>query len=397
VEDATAFAKRRRVSTLKIMAGVASGAICIAFGPTSAKEIALTIAAALAFQIQRTDVRSRGRIAPFRESKAMMRTTRRQAVAGGLSALALPFATPARAQKLSDRTITVIVPFTAGSGPDLLGRIAAEEIRARWGQAVIVDNKPGASGNIGAAAASRAVPDGHTLVIWINTVLMNAALSRTLGYEPVKGFTPIVEIARGSLALGVHASAGISDIKSLVAASQTRPDGLRYASPGRGTPHHMAMELFKLRTGAKLDHIPYSGTGGAVNDFVAGHVPVMFIPIHVGLQHARAGAIRLLAVGSETRTPLAPDVPTLAEAGVANAEVDLWYALSAPAGTPPDIVQRLNAVMNEALADPKVRANLEGQGLFAVGGTASAFAARIDAELPRWQGVVRDANITADN
>jgi len=318
----------------------------------------------------------------------------RRAIVAGLAAAAVQ---PAAAQKLSERPITLVVPFSPGSGPDVLGRLAADEIRNRWGQAVVVDNRAGASGNLGAAFASRAAPDGHTLLLYINTVLLNAALSRNLPFDPVKGFEPIVEIARGSLALAVHASVGAADARSLVALSQARPDEIRYASPGRGTPHHLAMELFKLRTGAKLAHVPYSGTAGAVNDFIGGHVQAMFIPIHVGLEHARAGRIRLLAVGSAARTPLAPDVPTLAEQGVADAEVDLWYGLSAPAGTPAEIVARFNAAINDALAEPRIGTLLEGQGLNAVGGSSKAFADVIARDLPRWTAIVQGAGITAEN
>jgi tripartite-type tricarboxylate transporter receptor subunit TctC len=323
----------------------------------------------------------------------MVQVTRRAALAGAAAACV----SPARAQRLSDRPITIVVPFSPGSGPDVLGRLAADEIRSRWGQAVVVDNRAGASGNLGAAFASRAAPDGHTLLLYINTVLMNAALSRSLPFDPVKGFEPIVEVARGSLALAVHNSLDAVDVNALIAAAKAKPDDIRYASPGRGTPHHLAMELFKLRTGAKLSHVPYSGTAGAVNDFVGGHVQAMFIPIHVGLSHAQAGRIRLLAVGSDKRTPLAPSVPTLAEQGVADAEVDLWYGLSAPAGSPPDIVQRFNAVINEALAEPRIRTLLQGQGLEAVGGSSRAFTDVIARDLPRWTAIVQGAGIAAEN
>ncbi|MGL4634504.1 MAG: Bug family tripartite tricarboxylate transporter substrate binding protein [Beijerinckiaceae bacterium] len=323
----------------------------------------------------------------------MITLTRRALTFGAAATLA----TPALAQKLSDRPITIIVPFSPGSGPDVLARLAAEELRARWNQSVVVDNRVGASGTLGAAAASRATPDGHTLLLSVNTMLMNAALSRNLQFDPVAGFAPIVELAKGSLALAVHSGQPFTSARALVAASTAKPDDIRYASPGRGTPHHLAMELFKLRTGAKLAHIPYSGTGPAVNDFIGGHVQAMFIPIHVGLTHAKAGTIRLLAVGGDKRTPLAPDVPTLAEQGIVDAEVDLWYGLSAPAGTPADIIARFNAVMNEALADARVRKLLEGQGLEAMGGTSQAFAALIAKDLPRWVSIVQGAGITAEN
>lgn len=312
------------------------------------------------------------------------------------AAVAALGAAPAAAQKISDRTITIVVPFTPGSGPDVLARIAAEELRARWGQTVIVDNKPGASGNIGAASAARAAPDGHTLVLSVNTFLMNAALSKNLAYDPVKSFDPIVEIATGALALAVHRSVPVNSAKDLIAAAKAKPDEIAYASPGRGTPHHMAMELFKLNTGAPLRHIPYSGTGPAVNDFVAGTVQAMFIPVHVGLAQAQAGNIRLLALGSDKRSPLAPDVPTLAEQGIEGVEVDLWYALSAPAGTPKELIQRFNATMNEVLQTPRVRELLEKQGLQATGGTPDALAALIARDLPRWQRVVNEGKITAE-
>ncbi|MGL4242988.1 MAG: Bug family tripartite tricarboxylate transporter substrate binding protein, partial [Beijerinckiaceae bacterium] len=296
-----------------------------------------------------------------------------------------------------ERTVSIIVPFTAGSGPDILARLAADELRNRWGQAVMVDNRPGASGTLGAAAVNRAAPDGHTLMLWVNTLLMNAAMARNLTFDAVKGFSPIIDMADGVLALAVHSSVEAKDAQALIAATKAKPEAIRYASPGRGTPHHFAMELFKLRTEAKMDHVPYTGTAGAVNDFVAGHVQAMFIPIHVGLSHARAGRIRLLAVSSPKRTPLAPDVPTLAEQGVREAEVNLGYGLSAPPGTPPEIIQRFNAVMNEALRDERVVKLLEGQGLSPVGGTPDAFVKRIDDEAPRWVAVVRAAGISADN
>jgi tripartite-type tricarboxylate transporter receptor subunit TctC len=323
----------------------------------------------------------------------MTRITRRLLLTGAAATLA----SPAIAQRLSDRPITIIVPFSAGSGPDILARIAAEELRSRWNQAVVVDNRVGASGNLGAGAASRSTPDGHTLLLYVNTVLMNAALSRNMQFDPIKGFQPIIELARGSLALAVHSSQPFVDTKAFIAASIAKPDDIRYGSPGRGTPHHLAMELFKLRTGAKLSHVPYSGTGGVVNDFIGGHVQAMFIPLHVGLTHAQAGNIRLLAIASDKRSSLAPQVPTLTEQGIANAEVDLWYGLSAPAGTPVEIVERFNAVLNDVLKDQRIRTSLIAQGMEAMGGTSKAFSALIEKDLPYWASVVQGAGITAEN
>jgi tripartite-type tricarboxylate transporter receptor subunit TctC len=322
-----------------------------------------------------------------------MHVLSRRSVVAGVAAMA---AAPAVAQRLSDQPVTIVVPFSPGSGPDILARLVGEEMRNRWGQAVVVDNKPGASGNIGAAAASRAAPDGRTLLLWVNTVLMNAALVKTLPFEPVKGFEPVVELAHGSLALAVHDGVDARDTRALVALTQAKPADIRYGSPGRGTPHHLAMEMFKLRTGARMDHVPYTGTGPVVNDFIAGHIQAMFIPIHVGLSHARSGRIRLLGVAGDTRTPLAPEVPTLVEQGIAGVEVNLGYGIAAPAGTPAAIVRRVNAMVNEMLADVRVRDVLEKQGLVGIGGNAERFAARIEAELAVWKGVVQGANLTLD-
>jgi len=302
-------------------------------------------------------------------------------------------AVPAHAQRLSERPIFIVVPFTPGSGPDVLARIVAEELKKRWSQPVVVENKPGASGNIGAAAAA---PDGHTLVLSVNTFLMNAALYKTLPYDPVKSFEPVVTLATGSLVLAVHSSVPVASAREFIQRAKTRPDEITYASPGRGTPQHLAMELFKLTTGTSLKHVPYTGSAGAVKDLVGGHVKAMFIPVHTVLPLAEDGQVRLLALGSERRSALAPKVPTLAEEGVAGFEVDLWYALSAPAGTRKDIVGRYNAVVNEILASPEVKEQFAKQGLVPVGGTPQELTELIAKDLPRWAKVVKDAGISLE-
>ncbi|MBM1174681.1 Bug family tripartite tricarboxylate transporter substrate binding protein [Microvirga arabica] len=317
---------------------------------------------------------------------------------GLLAALAMSAAVPGltQAQGLSDRNIFIIVPFTPGSGPDVLARIVGEELRKRWNQPVIIDNKPGASGNIGAAAAARTEPDGHTILLSVNTFLMNAALSKSLPYDPVKSFAPIVELATGSLVLAVHPSIPVKSTRELIAYAKDKPGQVTYASPGRGTPQHLAMELFKLTAGVDLRHVPYTGSAGAVKDLVGGHVGAMFVPVHTVLPMAAENQVRLLALGSEKRSTLAPDVPTLAEEGVSGFEVDLWYALSAPAGTPKDIIDRYNKVVNEILASPNVRDQFAKQGLVPVGGSPQQLAALIEKDLPRWAKVVKDAGITQE-
>jgi tripartite-type tricarboxylate transporter receptor subunit TctC len=303
---------------------------------------------------------------------------------------------PAQAQRLSDRTIFIVVPFTPGTGIDVLARLIGEELRQRWNQPVVVENKPGASGNIGTQSAARAEPDGHTVMMTVNTFVMNASLFKSLPYDPVRSFEPIAEVATGALALAVHPSVPAKSVLELIAAAKAAPGRIDYASPGRGTPQHLAMELFKLTAGVDLKHVPYTGSAGAVKDLVGGHVKAMFIPVHTVLPLAHDGQVRVLAIGSEHRSGLAPNVPTLAEEGVAGFGVDLWYGLLAPAGTPKEIVARYNAAVHEILSTPKVKEALEKQGLVAVGGPPERLGELVRRDLARWAKVVKDAGITAE-
>jgi tripartite-type tricarboxylate transporter receptor subunit TctC len=312
-----------------------------------------------------------------------------------LAMLAATAFAPARAQSPS-HPIHLFVPFTAGTGPDLLARILGEELRGRWNQAVVVENKPGASGNIGTQAAARAEPDGHTLLVTVNTYVMNASLYRSIAYDPETSFVPIAEIATGVLALVVHPSLNVATFAELIAAARAKPGAINYASPGRGTPQHLAMELLKLTAQIDLAHIPYAGSAGAVKDLAGGHVSAMFLPVHTALPLAASGDIRILAVGSEQRAHQAPGVPTLAELGVAGFDVDLWYAVLAPAGTPKEIVERYNAAFNDILAAPNVRTLLDRQGLVAQGGPPDRLAALIAKDRARWAKVVKDAGISAE-
>jgi len=319
--------------------------------------------------------------------------SRRTVLGMATSALALAVG-PAQAQ--SQQTIKLNVPFTAGTGPDLLARILSEELRQRWKQPVIVENKPGASGNIGTDVAARAAPDGQNLLVTVNTFVMNASLFRSIPYDPEKSFVPIAEIATGVLALVVHPSLNVSSVAELLARARSKPGEINYASPGRGTPQHLAMELFKLTAQVNLTHIPYPGSAGAVKDLAGGHVSAMFIPVHTALPLAEAGQIRILAVGSQARAPQAPQVPTLAELGVTGFDVDLWYGVLAPAGTPKEIVDRYNAVFNEILATPSVRELLDKQGLQARGGPPQRLAELIAKDRARWAKVVKDAEIALE-
>jgi tripartite-type tricarboxylate transporter receptor subunit TctC len=313
----------------------------------------------------------------------------------GILAMALSPMMPSLALGQSQQTIRLNVPFSAGTGPDLLARILGEELRQRWNQPVIVENKPGASGNIGTKAAARAAPDGQTLLVTVNTFVMNASLYRSIPYDPETSFVPIAEIATGVLALVVHPSLNVSTFSELIALARSKPGDINYASPGRGTPQHLAMELLKLTAQINLTHVPYAGSAGAVKDVAGGHVSVMFLPIHTALPLAETGQIRILAVGSQAPAQQA-QVPTLAELGVTDFDVDLWYGVLAPAGTSKEIVDRYNAVFNEILAQPNVRAVLDRQGLIARGGPPERLAELIAKDRLRWARVVKDAGITSE-
>ena len=300
------------------------------------------------------------------------------------------------AQAQSLQTIKLNVPYSPGTGPDLLARILSEELRQRWNQPVIVENKPGASGNIGTQAAAQAAPDGQTLLITANTFVMNPSLFPAIPYDPEKDFVPIAEIATEVIALVVHPSLNVSSLSELTALARSKPGTINYASPGRGTPQHLAMELLKLTAQIDLTHIPYAGSAGALKDLAGGHVSAMFLPVHTALPLVEGGQIRILAVGSRARAPQAPQVPTLAELGVTDFDVDFWYAVLAPAATPRAVVDRYNAVFNEILAQPGVKTQLDRQGLIVQGGPPERLGELIAKDRARWAKVVKDAKITAE-
>ena len=294
------------------------------------------------------------------------------------------------------RTITIVVPFTPGTGPDILARVMGDEIQKRWSQPVVVENKPGASGNIGTQVAARSAPDGHTLLLTTSPFTQNVSLFKSVPYDPVADFAPIIRLTDAFMALAVHPSVAATTAQEFVAYLKARPGQVNYASPGRGTPHHLSMELFKLATGTDVKHVPYRGTAPAVQDVVGGHVSAMFIPVHVGLPLAKDNQIRILAVANNSRVSVAPDVPTLPEQGITGVDVDFWLGMLAPAGTAPETVARYNGVLNEILRAPEIAQKLSAQGFIAVGGTASDFAGLIARDLAKWRKVVKDAGIAPE-
>ena len=316
------------------------------------------------------------------------------ALAAALTLAALP-AVHAQ-ERYPSRPIRMIVPFTAGTGIDILARVIGQKLSERLKVPVVVENRAGASGNIGTEAVSKSPADGYTLLMTASTIVQNAALSRSVPYDPVRGFTPIGLAAIGNMALVVHPSVPAKSVAELVALAKAQPGRLNYASPGNGTPHHLAMELFKLNFGIDITHVPYKGTAGAVTDLLGGQVQAMFLPVHVALPQARSGKLRILAAGGSRRSPVTPDLPSLAEEGVRDIDVDIWYALFAPAGLPREMVSLLNAEMVAILAQSEVRDNLQKQGLNPVTGTPEQLARLVETDLERWTRVVRAARISSD-
>ncbi len=313
------------------------------------------------------------------------------------AALALAALPAAQAQeRYPNRPIRVIVPFTAGTGIDILARSIGQKLSERLKVPVVVENRAGASGNIGTEAVAKSPADGYTLLMTASTIVQNAALSRSVPYDPVHGFTPICLTAIGNLALALHPTVAARSVADFVALAKAQPGRLNYASPGSGTPHHLAMELFKLNFGIDIVHIPYKGTAGAVTDLLGGQVQSMFLPVHVALPHAQAGKLRLLAAGGTRRSPVTPELPSLAEEGVRDIDVDIWYALFAPAGLPRELVSLLNAEVLAILAQAELRDNLQKQGLNPVTGTPEELARLVETDLERWTQVVRSARIAAD-
>src|SRR4051812_13857712 len=302
-------------------------------------------------------------------------------------------ATMARAQEWPTQPVKIIVPFSPGTGMDILARTLQPKLMASWQQAVVIENKPGASGNLGAAQAAKSPPDGHTLVMGASTLIINTTLYRDMPYDALTDLAPIGLASTASLLLVAHPKLGVTSVRELVALAKAQPGALNYASPGIATPHHLAMELFKARAGIELTHIPFSATGPAVTQLLGGEVPLMFLPVHVAIAHVKAGRLVALANGGAKRSPLAPDVPTLAELGLRDADTDIWYALWAPAKTPAAIVARINADMNRALATPEVRATLSSQGMEVLTGTPADLGERMKSEAARWAQVVKAGNI----
>ena len=300
------------------------------------------------------------------------------------------------AQTPAQAPIRLIVPFTPGTGIDLVARQIAPALAERLGRPVFVENKTGASGNIGTQEVVRAPADGTTLLVSVNTLVMNRALYPKLSYDPLKDLAPVSLTSWGQLLLVTTPKTGIESLQQLVARAKAKPEGLSYASPGAGTPHHLAMELLKNAADISLLHVPYRGTGPAVTDLLGGQVDAMFLPIHVALQHIKAGTLKALAISSDKPSPLLPDVPPLRTLNMGNLNVDMWYGVFAPKGTPAAFVERLNRELKEILASPATATAFGAQGMTPASSTPEQFLQLMEADAKRWADLIKAQRITTE-
>jgi len=319
--------------------------------------------------------------------------TRRQAMVWAAASIAAPALAQTTA---AGAPIKLIVPFTPGTGIDLIARQVGPRLSERLGRPVVVENRAGASGNLGTEAVVRAAPDGSTLLVTVNTLVMNRALYPNLSFDPVRDLDPVTLTSWGQLLLVANPKTGISSARELIERAKAKPGSLNYGSPGNGTPHHLAMELVKKQAGIFVTHIPYRGTGPAVTDLLGGQIDVMFLPIHVALQHVKAGSLRALAISSDKPHPLLPDVPPLRSLNLGNLDIDMWYGVLAPKGTPKPLVDRLNGELQGILALPEVRTAFETQGMTPTSSSAQDFGTLIERDAQRWAEVIKAQRITAD-
>jgi len=319
-----------------------------------------------------------------------------QGLSLALAGIAAGFAGTAAAQVYPSRTIQIVVPFTPGTGADILSRILGPRLAERWKVGVVTDNRAGATGNIGAEFVARAPPDGYTLLFTATTFGTNPAIHARLPFDPVKSFTPVALVATSVMTVVVSPKLGVASLRDFLDAARSQPGKLHYASPGNGGPQHLAMELLKQETGINLVHVPYKGMGGALNDLVGGHVQAAIVALQTAAPYTQSGKLRMLAVMSAERSPAFADVPTLRELGFPDLEVETWYGLFAPAGTPAEAVATVNTEVNALLGQPDLRELLAKQGMIVAGGPPARLGDLVKRELVRWSRVVAAAGIKAD-
>jgi tripartite-type tricarboxylate transporter receptor subunit TctC len=301
----------------------------------------------------------------------------------------------AHAQAYPAKPVRLVAPFAPGGGSDFIARLMAQKLAERMGQQVVVENRPGAGGNLGAEYVVRSAPDGYTILLTPASYTVNPSLYK-LAFDPIADITPIIQLSQGPFVVAVHPAVPAKTLKELVAYAAKAPDKLSYASSGNGSIVHLATEYFLDMAKVKIVHVPYKGSGPALSDTVAGNVQLVFGSVAAALQYVRSGRLRALAVTTGQRIPAAPDIPTVAEAGYPGYEVINWHGLAGPKGMPKDAVARLNREANEALKSQDVEKILATDGLTAAGGTPERFEAILKSETARWAKVVRQAGVKVE-
>jgi tripartite-type tricarboxylate transporter receptor subunit TctC len=318
-------------------------------------------------------------------------------LATGAAAALLPWA--ARSQGPNgypDKPVKFLVPYPPGGGTDVIARIVQPRFQALLGQPVVIDNRGGAAGLVGTELVAKAPADGYTVLFTLSSHTINPAIYAKIPFDTARDFDPVGTVASLPQILVAHPQFGANTVAELLALAKAKPGTLSYATVGNGSPGHLAGELMKLRTGIQMTHIPYRGGGPAVTDVLGGQVPLLWVSIPAAAAHVKAGKLKALAVSTAKRSAAFPNVPTMQEAGVADFEVDSWYAMFVPAHTPRPVVDKLNRTLNELLQEPDIRTKLLEQGSEGVGGAPQALAQTVDSELVKWARLARDANIKVE-
>ena len=324
---------------------------------------------------------------------------RRQSLLQAIGAVAFALitsATFAQGGGYPDKQIRLVVPYPPGGGTDVIARIVQDRLRAALGQSIVIENRGGAGGSIGTEVVARSAPDGYTVLFTLSSHTINPAIFSKLSFDTARDFEPIGTVCSLPQILVANPQFPANTVEQLIAMAKEKPGSLAYASVGNGSPGHLAGEMMKIRTGTQLTHIPYRGGGPAVTDVVSGQVPLLWVSIPAAAQFVKQKQLKALAVSTLKRSAAFPDVPTMQESGIADFEVDSWYAMFVPAKTPRAIVDRLNAALNTVLKETEIREKLLAQGSEAVGGTPEQLGAVVNAELPKWAKLVKDAGIKAD-
>lgn len=314
-----------------------------------------------------------------------------------LTGLLLAFmATSVWAQSWPNRPVRMIIAFPPGGPTDLVSRVLAQRLSEQLGQQVIVDNKPGAGGNLAAELAAKATPDGYTIFYNTSAIVIGPALYGKVNYDTLKDFAPVALTASVPMVLVVNPQLPARSVKEFLDLARSRPGALNYSSSGTGTITHLASAMMSAQTGVQTQHIPYKGSAPGLVDLAAGQTQFMIDTINTVLPYVRDNRLRGLAVTSSKRSSLLPDLPTLAESGMPGFDAAAWQGIVVPAGTPADIIQKLNVEVNRALANPDLRARLASQGAEILGGTPAEYAAHLRTEMPRWAKAVKDSGATAE-